>query len=283
MQENRNSCNGGGLSFDSRGTVCIDTKRVLDCCRDRDCFEDTRVYLTEVGEEVINNASSIRLKCAKLVWAFVGVDPVAFNRGFYRVTVRYYIKIEGEGCIAIGRSQCFSGIAVLEKEVVLYGGEGNLVSYSSSPENNYCNIGNLDTVSDNSPTAIVETVEPIILGHKITECGCANINTCCECNEIPAGICNCLDGNINTGSNGAKLYVSFGIFSVIRIVRPAQLLVQASDYSVPDKECTPSTCDENPCALFRTMAFPVNQFKTVNHTTLGKENSNKNGGCGCRE
>lgn len=281
MQENRNSCNGNGLSFDGRGTVCIDTKRVLDCCRDRDCFEDTRVYLTECGEEVINNASNIRLKGAKLVWAYVGVDPVAFNRGFYRVTVRYYIKIEGEGCVGIGRSQSFGGIAVLEKEVILYGGEGNLVSYSSSPENNYCNIGNLDTVSDNSPTAIVETVEPIILGHKISDCNCACASMCCDCNEIPAEICGCLDGNVNTTSNGSKLYVSFGIFSVVRIVRPAQLLVQASDYSVPDKECAPATNDENPCALFRTMAFPVNQFKTVNPIALNRDNGQKNGGCGC--
>ena len=281
MQENRNSCNGNGLSFDGKGTVCIDTKRVLDCCRDRDCFEDTRIYLNDAGEEIINNASNIRLKCAKLVWAYVGVDPVAFNRGFYRVTVRYYIKIEGEGCIAIGRSQCFTGIAVLEKEVILYGGEGNLVSYSSSPENNYCSIGNLDTVSDNAPTAIVETVEPIILGHKISECNCGCAATCCDCCEIPQVICNCLDGNINTSSNGAKLYVSFGIFSVIRIVRPAQLLIQASDYSVPDKECAPATNDENPCALFRTMAFPVQQFKTVNPIVQPRENGGKIGGCGC--
>ena len=86
MQENRNS--SCGLSFDGRGTVCIDTKRVLDCCRDRDCIEDVRVYLTAGGEEVINNSNNIRIRSAKLVWAFVGVDPVPFNCGFYRVTVR---------------------------------------------------------------------------------------------------------------------------------------------------------------------------------------------------
>ncbi len=281
MQDNRNSCNSNALSFDGRGTVCIDTKRVLDCCRDRDCFEDTRVYLTDAGEEIINSSSNIRLKCGKLIWAFVGVDPVAFNRGFYRVTVRYYIKIEGEGCVGIGRNQSFCGIAVLEKEVILYGGEGNLVSYSSSPENNFCNIGNLDTVSDNSPTAIVETVEPIILGHKVSDCGCG-CNTCCnDCCEIPEPICCCLDGEITTNSSGAKLYVSFGIFSVIRIVRPAQLLIQASDYSVPDKECTPATNDENPCALFRSMAFPVNEFKTTSPMLQSRENNTKNGGCGC--
>lgn len=280
MQDNRNVCNNSnGLSFDGRGTVCIDTKRVLDCCRDRDCFENTRVYLTEDGEAIINNSNTIRLKKAKLIWAFVGLDPIPFNCGFYRVTVRYYVKVEGEGCVGMGRGQCFNGIAVLEKEVVLYGGEGNLTTFSSSPENNFCNIGDLDTVSDDAPTAVVETVEPIILGYKICDTGCQ----CCGCtdyaNEIPEAICGCLDGNVCTSSNGAGLFVSFGIFSVIRILRPTQLLVQATDYSVPDKECTPATNDENPCALFRTMAFPVNQFRTTSAPV--RENTQKNGGCGC--
>ncbi len=275
MQENRNtSC---GLSLDGRGTVCIDTKRVLDCCRDRDCFEDARVYLTDCGEEIINNASNVRIRKAKLVWAFVGLDTIPFNRGFYRVTVKYYIKVEGEGCMGIGRSQCFDGIAVLEKEVILYGGEGDVISFSSDPSASYCDIGNTDNVSDNSPIAIVETVEPIVLGQKITDCP---INPCCECAEIPNCVCGCLDGNVCNRDNGNKLYVSFGIFSVIRIVRPAQLLVQATDYSVPDKECTAATNDENPCALFRTMAFPVNSFKASVIPTI-QVNGNGKGGCGC--
>ena len=157
MQENRNtSC---GLSLDGRGTVCIDTKRVLDCCRDRDCFEDARVYLTDVGEEIINSANNVRIRKANLIWAFVGLDNIPFNRGFYRVTVKYYIKVEGEGCVGIGKSQCFDGIAVLEKEVILYGGEGDVISFSSDPTASYCDIGNaVDNVSDNSPIAIVDAV-----------------------------------------------------------------------------------------------------------------------------
>ncbi len=276
MQENRNNSNG--LSFDGRGTVCIDTMRVLDCCRDRDCFEDTRVYLSDEGESIINNATGVRLKGASVIWAYVGIDPIAFNRGFYRVTVRYYIRLDGEGCVGIGRSQSFSGIAVLEKEVVLYGGEGSLVSFSSSLDNDYCNICNYDNSTTDAPIAVVETVEPIILGQKITDCSCPC--SCTECGvELPENVCGCLGGNVCTSNQGARLYVSFGIFSVIRILRPTQLLIQATDYSVPEKECTPATSDENPCTLFRTMAFPVNEFRT--HGAPHREN-NRGGGCGCQ-
>jgi len=275
MQENRNtSC---GLSHDGRATVCIDTKRVLDCCRDRDCFEDARVYLTDCGEEIINSSTNVRIRKAKLVWAYVGLDTIPFNCGFYRVTVKYYIKVEGEGCVGMGRSQNFDGLAVLEKEVILYGGEGNIISFSSDPTSSYCDVGNNTNVSDNAPIAIVETVEPIVLGQKITDCP---INPCCDCTEIPECVCGCLNGNLCSTNNGNKLYVSFGLFSVIRIVRPAQLLVQATDYSVPDKECTAATNDENPCALFRTMAFPVNSFKASVIPPI-QVGSNNKGGCGC--
>ena len=43
-----------------RDTVCIDTYRVLDSCRDKDCFEDVRVYLTCYGQEIIDRTLQLR-------------------------------------------------------------------------------------------------------------------------------------------------------------------------------------------------------------------------------
>ena len=280
MQDNRNSKCGFGC--DTQGTVCIDTKRVLDCCRDRDCFEDARVYLTSFGEEIISNATNIRTRSAKLIWAFVGVDEVPFNRGFYQVTVRYYIKVECEACLGIGRSQTFSGIAVLEKDVILYGGEGRVVSYCSNPNTSYCDMGDVHSAKTNDPIAVVETVEPIVLSTKIMDCSCG-CNNCCNdcCCEIPDSVCGCIDGQliINSNNDSPRLFISFGIFSVIRIEREAQLLVQATDYSVPDKECTAASNDDNPCSLFNTMPFPINQFKTTVSPCI--ELQQTSGGCGC--
>lgn len=279
MQDNKNfKCNTGN---GSPGTICIDTKRVLDCCRDRDCFEDVRVYLTSFGEEIVANATNIRTKCAKLLWAFVGVDSVPFNRGFYQVTVRYYIKLDFEACMGIGKSQMFSGIAVVEKDVILYGGEGRVVSYTSNPECSYCDMCNCGTSTVNDPIAVVETVEPIVLGTKIMDCSC-NCPCSCECCEIPEKICGCIDGEIivNQNNDTPHLYVSIGIFSVIRIEREAQILVQATDYSVPDKECVSASNDNDPCSLFNSMPFPVNQFKTTMVPCVDIIEQ-RNGNCGC--
>lgn len=280
MQENRNATFSGGSSGQGcNGTVCIDTHRVLDCCRDRDCFEDTRVYLTACGEEILANSSNVRTRNAKLLWAYVGVDEVPFNCGFYQVTVRYYIEVEFEGCLAVGRSQTFKGLAALEKDVILYGGEGRAVTFSSSPKNTYCGLCDFDTAGSNDPTAIAETVEPIVLGTKVSDCNCP-----CPCGgneyaDIPEGIRDSLGDELVLNSNGPRIYVSFGIFSVIRIVRPAQLLVQATDYSVPDKECIAATSD-NPCSLFKNMAFPVSQFRGT-ECRNDTQAPTRSGGCGC--
>lgn len=278
MQDNRNpshdpcrSGNGNG-----NGTVCIDTKRVFDCCRDRDCFEDARVYLTPAGEEILSNATNVRTRAAKLLWAYVGVNDVPFNCGFYQIVVRYYIELEFEACLGVGRSQTFKGLAAVEKEVVLYGGDGRAVSYTSVANNNYCDVGDSSTVATNDPVAVVETVEPVVLGTKVNECGCP-----CACNEyvdFPENVRCCIDGEIVSNTTGPRIYVSIGVFSVIRLERPAQLLVQATDYSVPDKEC-PTSRSDTPCALFKSIAFPVSQF---NGTACQAETvASQRGGCGC--
>ena len=275
MQDNRNTglCSSG----EGKGMVCIDTKKVYDSCRDRDCFEDTRIYLSCAGEEILANATSIRTKSAKLLAAYVGVDAVPFNNGFYQITVRYYIEVECEGCLGVGRSQTFKGIAALEKDVILYGGESNVLTFSSNPENGYCDMS--CAVVNNDPIAIVETVEPIVLGTKVSDCSCPP--PCGECADIPCAIQNCIGEELVFGTQNPRLYVSFGIFSVIRLVRNAQLLVQATDYSVPDKECCPATGNENPCALFRTMPFPISQFKGNGDCDCEKSAPQSRGGCGC--
>ena len=282
MQENRNAnfCAGGGNGTGGSGTVCIDTKRILDSCRDRDCFEDTRVYLTCTGEEILANSSNVRTRSAKLLWAYVGVDEVPFNCGFYKVRIRYYIEVEFEACLGVGRSQCFKGLAALEKEVILYGGEGRAVSFTSNALNNYCSVCHMNNMTTNDPVAVVETVDPIVLGTKVSDCNCPCPCGGAEYAEIPEGVRNSIGEELVLNSNGPRILVSFGIFSVIRMERPAQLLIHATDYSVPDKECNAATNNDNPCALFSSIAFPTNQFRGTG--AIGDTPNHKPGGpCGC--
>ncbi len=283
MQDNKNNCCGGGGSGGSGASTAaiIDTSRVLDTCKDRDCYEDTRVYLTACGEEILENSSNVRTKGAKLLGAFVGLNEVPFNCGFYQVNVKYYVEVDFEACLGVGRSRCFKGLSVLEKDVILYGGEGGALSFTSKNNGSYCDPC-VDGGKGNNPEAIVETVEPVVLGTRVSDCNCP-----CPCGgteyaDIPEGIRNSIGEQIVTNSEGPRVYVSFGIFSVIRIVRSAQLLINAQDYSVPDKECTRGTSNDSPCDLFRTMDFPVSQFKASDRRADYQNGKGNGGGCGCK-
>ena len=156
MAENRFPCTPGGSA--NRETVCIDTNRVLDSCRDRDCFENVRVYLSCYGNELLERTGAIRAKCANIVWTYIGIDPIQFNRGFYAVTIRFYVKIVFEACIGGGRSQELEGIAVLEKRVILYGGESNVNIFKSNACDDFCSPPKPDCGERNVPTAIVDAV-----------------------------------------------------------------------------------------------------------------------------
>ena len=41
--------------------VCIHTDKVYDSCREKDCLEDLKVYLTRSGQEIADKAISVIL------------------------------------------------------------------------------------------------------------------------------------------------------------------------------------------------------------------------------
>lgn len=273
MSENRFSCGSPSLSG-SRDMVCIETNKILDSCRDRDCFENVPVYLTDCGNEIIEHTSSVRVKDSCVAGAYVSIDPVKFNRGFYSVNIKFYLKLIFEACVGNGRSQEFEGVAVLEKNVVLFGGESSVSIYKSNPDaNDYCSVPELCCGTKNVPIAVVEVVDPIILNVKVMEgksdcCGCC----CCCPDEFPMAVTSRINGMLADVRDGEKyLTVSVGLFSVIRIVRPAQYLINATEYAVPDKECVAAESDD-PCCVFNAMPFPIGEFSTgSNHAACRDE------------
>ncbi len=280
MAEYRNS---GGQCARDRDMICIDTYRVLDSCRDKDCFEDVRVYLTGCGQEIIERTNAVRAKCAKVVWACIDIDHVPFNRGFYQLFIKIYVKIIFEACIGPGNIQEFEGVAVVEKKVILFGGEGNVNVFKSELSHSGfcgCSSGRVNPASS-LPVAILETVDPIILNTKIAEphksCKCC---CCCSVDEIPDCVCAGLSSDLTDEPNGAVLLVSLGFFSVVRIERPAQYLISGVEYCVPEKECVLPPV-EDPCCLFRQMAFPTAEFSSgaVNPGLLTGDGDKK---CGCQ-
>ena len=267
--------NHSGGPFSRRENVCIDSYRILDSCKDKDCFEDTRLLLTDMGREVLERSGSIRVTETKVVWVDINTEPVKFNRGFYQVNIRLYTKVTCEACVGAGKTQQIEGIAITDKKVVLYGGESNVSIFRcTDSDDNFC-TNNCEAVTKSSPNIVLEVVDPIALSVKVTdECHC-----CCPCcaEELPQSVLGCFNGSFSDfGNSGRNILVSLGFFSIVRIERPAQFIMSASEYAVPDKVCCKAE-EEDPCKLFAKMSFPVNEFSS-NPNFTGTQN---NGNCGC--
>ena len=274
-------------SSNQKENICIDTYRVLDSCRDKDCFENVRVYLTDFGEEIIDRTSIIRAKCAKIVSAYIDINDVPFNRGFYQLNIKMYVKIIFEACISQGNVQEFEGIAVVEKKVILYGSEGNVNVFKSEQNvSGFCNpVPCEGNRSNNLPIAVLETVDPIILNVKVVEPRVFPCCCCCCVDDIPDFVYNHINGKLCDRGEKA-LVVSLGFFSVVKIERPAQLVVSATEYNIPDKECITAQ-EDDPCTLFKSMAFPVSEFspQILNNSNCPcsgpVQGPKREKGCGC--
>ena len=245
--------------------VCINVNRILDSCRDKDCFEDVKVFLTSYGQEVIERAGSVRVKSAKIAGSKILVEPIQFNRGFYQITVRMFTRLCIECCVQVGKSHEIEGIAITEKKVVLYGSEGSVRVFKSDTTSDFCTDAENYEEGSNQPTVVVECVDPIALSVKIRDkchCGHGHGNCCCgSIEELPQHVAAQMEDEVldYAQHHQKNLVVTLGFFSVIRVERPGQFIIHAAEYSVPEKKCRVID-EQDACSVFDKMAFPFAEF-----------------------
>ncbi len=244
----------------SRNGLAIHTKKITDSCRDKDCIEDLRVYLTRCSQELLDNAATAKVRCADLIYTYIDVEPVAFDRNHYCIDVTFYYRILADAVLGSSRPAALSGLAVFSKRVVLCGEESAAKIFTSDTR-----LGENDGLtrySANLPTAVVEVLDPMVLSSKVREV--------CECKEcghvqIPKCIVGAFDEELVLSGENRRLYVSLGQFSIIRLERDAQIVVPMAEYSVPTKECCDNPgCGEDPCEMFSRIPFPTERFAPRN-------------------
>lgn len=253
--EKVNCCNNNN---NCKEAVCIHTDKVFDSCRDKDCLENIRVYLTAAGQSVVDRAINVKSTKAEIIWVFSDIEAVPFNRGFFSVDLKYFFKITLQVFTGVGRPTEVEGLATFYKKVILFGSEGNAKIFASKYKEDAFDAQLWRKT--NMPNAIVEVVDPITLGAKLVD---VNDKCCCDDDfdiaSVPESICRVFDDNLILGGEQKRVYVSLGIFSIVKLERKVQLLIPAFDYCVPQKECVGAT-DDNPCDLFERITFPVDEF-----------------------
>ena len=264
---------------DLRQAMSVHTRKITDSCRDKDCIEDLRVYLTKGSQCLLDSAAGAKVRCAELLYTYIDVEPVAFDRNHYCIDVTFYYRILADATIGVARPAALYGLAVFTKRAVLCGEDSRAHIYRS--DTRISAPDGLSAYCANRPTAVVEVLDPMVLSSKVREV--------CEekCREetalqIPAPIRGLFDDDLVLSGERKRMFVTLGQFSIIRLERDAQLIVPVLDYAIPTKECCDAPgCTEDPCEMFSRIPFPATQF-----TPTGCDVENKNDGyrvCGCAE
>ena len=255
---NNSNTNNACCDKEIKETVCIHTDKVFDSCRDKDCLENVRVYLTAAGQSVVDRAINVKCVKAEIIWVFSDIEAVPFNRGYYSIDLKYFFKVTLAAFTGVGRPVEVEGLASFNKKVILFGSEGNAKVFASKYKEDAFDAQLWKKT--NMPNAIVEVVDPITLGAKLVD---VNDKCCCDDDfdiaSVPESVCRVFDESLILGGEQKRVYVSLGIFSIIKLERRVQLLIPAYDYCVPNKECIGAT-DDNPCDLFDRIGFPVDEF-----------------------
>lgn len=263
--------------------ICIDTAKVYDSCADKDCLADIRVYFTDMAQDVIDRATSVRCRGTEVINVISEVERVPFNRGFYSIDITFFFSVSLD---VISSPNCpaetVNGLAVFSKKCILYGSDGNVKIFTSEFAENEKDE-QLPMVSGN-PRAKIQVAEPICLDAKLCRpCDCCNnISDVSFC--IPHCIRGRFCGQFSHMDCEKAVRVTIGLFTIVQLERDVQILVPAYDFCIPDKECT---CDtEDPCDSFRKIKFPIGEFFPGAEKSCDKDNnypvhSSHNCGCGC--
>ena len=243
---------------DLQQAMSIHTRKITDSCRDKDCIEDLRVYLTKGSQALLDGCTNTRVRCAELLYTYIDVEPVAFDRNHYCLDVTFYYRVLADATIGSARPAALYGLAVFTKRAVLCGEDSRAHIYRSDTR-----LGGADDptrVYANRPTAVVEVLDPMVLSSKVKDvCECGRHEECAL--QLPQSILCMFDDALVLSGERRRLYVTLGQFSIIRLERDAQLIVPVLDYAIPTKECceTPG-CAEDPCEMFSRIPFPAAQF-----------------------
>jgi len=242
---------------DLQEALSIHTRKITDSCRDKDCIEDLRVYLTRTSQATLDGCTGAKVRCAELLYTYIDVEPVAFDRNHYCVDATFYYRILADATVGTCRPVTLNGVAVFSKRAVLCGEDSRAHIFTSNTR--LCGPDGITRVTANHPTAVVEVLDPMVLSSRVIDvCSCPREMAV---QQIPESICGCFDEDLVLSGEQRRLVVTLGQFSIIRLERDAQLVVPFLDYSIPTKECCDSAgCAEDPCELFSKIPFPEQAF-----------------------
>lgn len=142
------------MSEQCQDSMSIHVRKITDACRDKDCIEDLRVYLSRNSQNLLDTAANVRVRQAELVHTYIDVEPVAFDRHHYCVDVTFFYRILADATVGTGRPVALVGCAAFTKRAVLCGEDSKAHIFRS--DTRIDGPDGLTRQYANRPTAVVE-------------------------------------------------------------------------------------------------------------------------------
>ena len=237
-----------------REAVCVQTEKIYDSCKEKDCIEDARVLFKHPHkvQRIIDAAINVKIRRAEVVDVFADVEPVPFKRGFFTVDVKFFIRVTLDFFVPriTGGTKIVTvhGLILFDKKVILFGSEGGVKIFKAHfVEHGIDQPIRNRLQQDNLPISKVEVAEPIALNARIVEMVedhhhryepltrtlsdlLGDEGTEDEVEEVEME-----DEDARHHHHVEKRVVaSVGLFSIIKLVRLVQLLIPAFDFCVPN-------------------------------------------------
>lgn len=289
-------CDNSGSAFTNE---CIMANRVFDQCRLQLCLTPDNLGPARAARcsnacgDIYNegdiitppcNAASVMTDNFSLCRILIeNKKPNPFRPGFWDITIKYiftytliFTSVDGDELCRICAASSYTTKLTLFGSVCT-----DVVTASDLYAHNPNNSGPYVTVEGKAVALAAE------LKYPVNSCNaCCNCCNCCECG---CGNNNCGCGNLSdTNDCPAAVNITIGLFSVVKLFRPVDIIVPSSGY------CTPNECEgtgvsgQNVCDFFDSIEFPFDIFSppatpsAVNGESTCGCDANCGCGCGCR-
>lgn len=233
-----------------REAVCIDTRRIYDACSDKDCIRDLQVLFPAPAQAIIDEAATLKTRCAEVIGVYFEVEALPFNKGFFAVDMTFFFKIvlSASGCPAT-QSVAVEGLGIFCKKVILFGSDAAVKTFSTEEA--------LTQASNCAPIVSVQVIDPLILASRVCEEPCPKA---VMVPMLPPEIACKFEGGFENICANRTVTVTLGLFSIVQLMRQVQVMIPIYDFCIPQKECTTQNVEDDPCELFSRIEFPTGEF-----------------------
>ena len=238
--------------------ICINASRIYDSCRSKECIENLRVYVSAENRAILDNASIITAEKAEVIWIYSDVEALPFHKGYYTVNLKFYFRIELNAYTGLRRPVGIDGLAFYEKKIVLFGSTGEAKIFESKYKEDSFDFATWKKT--NMPNAVAEVVDPIVLDTIVLSGDTIPVSDF-DLSRVPECVHRVFDGTLTPSESGKNIYVTLGLFLMVRLEREVQLSVPAARNCIPDSIChNEEIPGRNPCDMFRELTFPFEEF-----------------------